>query len=187
YLKFTNLHLRWYQLPSPTSWVRSNDERIKSYVETKDKKEAISDKALEPLSSVFESFDVNFRRQDQLADANEAYYQARLAELQEASEIGWSWNWIVKEGLPWLFWGLPCGYGTNFGRVVYLVIGVNLIFTLLYYTRAELSQYDSPEGKQDFTFKPRLLDMPWDYMGKNTFPEGTPRTAGGEDHVVPTM
>src|SRR5712691_5083302 len=110
----------------------------------------------------------------------------RLVELQEARESGWSWDRSGKEGAG-VFWGLLSGYGTNFRRVAVWVLGVNLVFTLLYYIWGELLKYDSPEGKQDFTFKPRLLDMPWDYIRKGAFPEVKPKAAGGEDNMLPTV
>jgi hypothetical protein len=64
----------------------------------------IGEEPLETLSEVLKSLEVGFRRQNQLDDANGAYYHMQLVELREAREdLGF------RQRLPleaqWVFWG----------------------------------------------------------------------------------
>jgi uncharacterized protein YjbI with pentapeptide repeats len=184
YVNFTTLRLKWSQLAHPASWVQNaHQERIESFLDREKRKtyEALvkssaqagerkdtphidtGGEPLQPLSEVFKSLETNFRRQNELEDANEAYYQMRRAELKEARERQSFWERGPLEA-KWLLLGIPCGYGTAFGTVVSLTLGVNVFFTLIYWARGDLQRHRNPEIKQDFTFKQRLLELPHLYI-----------------------
>jgi hypothetical protein len=150
--------------------------------------------------------EANFRRQNELDDANEAYFQMKVAELQEAKtswqkswrgfwfwqkfwqdpRASWEqlWNswwefrqdavpwseglerllwWLGLEAL-WLVWGATCGYGTGLWLILGWTLVVNLGCTLLYSTCGTLQRRYHPEISEDFTFKPRLWDLPHSYV-----------------------
>ena len=197
YVNFTTLRLKWSQLAHPAFWVQnSHMERIESFLERemREASEAQAKRAaqagdhknqkaidagreqLEPLSEVFKSLEANFRRQNELDDANEAYYWMKRAELREARER-LSFRQQLPRKIEWLLLGIPCGYGTGFWTVVSWTLGVNVLFALIYWTRGNLQRHHNPEITRDFTFKWRLLDFPHVYL--------TPKEFSAEPHTVP--
>jgi hypothetical protein len=180
-VNFTTLRLKWSQLTHPASWVKnSHQERIESFLERKareaqaqrtapagDRKHAQDIDAgrepLEPLSEVLKSLEANFRRQNELEDANEAYYQMKRAELQETRERPSFRQQLLRE-IEWLFFGSLCGYGTGFWTIVSWTLGFNVVFTLIYWTLGDLQRHRNPDITRDFTFKWRLLDFPHLYI-----------------------
>jgi hypothetical protein len=107
--------------------------------------------------------EANFRRQNEWADANKAYYHMKWAELREAREDLSLWQRRGFEA-EWLFLGVPCDYGTGFWTIVSATLVVNVLFTLIYWTKGDLQRHRNPEVTQDFTFKQRLLDFPYLYI-----------------------
>jgi uncharacterized protein YjbI with pentapeptide repeats len=136
YVNFATLRLRWSQLPPPASWVQNahTEETIHSFLERKDQAHAQKNQEtieargepLQPLSEVFKHLEANFRRQNELEDANEAYYQMKRAKLREAREGQGLWQRLSLEGL-WLL-GKPSRYGTGLWTVVLWSLGLDLIF-----------------------------------------------------------
>ena len=182
YLNFKNLFIKWDQLPDIRCWVTDSSGRIKSFVDIKEeeqKKKTKSDqqqrdekkdKELEPLSHVFKDLEANFRTINQLSDANQAYYHRKKAELKETKNGDDSWLTTQREA-EWIFWGIPCGYGTK----IYWIIGwsalITLLFAVIYSIKGELNRQPHPETKQEFNFKQRLFDFPKEYCSKNSMVE----------------
>ena len=181
YLNFKNLFIKWDQLPNIRCWVTDSSGRIKSFVEIKEeqKKKPESgqqrryekkDKELEPLSHVFKGLEANFRTINQLSDANQAYYHRKKAELKETKNGDNSWLMTQREA-EWIFWGIPCGYGTK----IYWIIGwsalITLLFAVIYSIKGELNRQPHPKTKQEFNFKQRLFDFPKEYCSKNSMVE----------------
>jgi hypothetical protein len=153
YVNFTTLRLKWSQLAYPASWVQDSntyEERIQGFLEREAREVQAKRKAqsrnrkntqeieaerklLEPLSDVLKSLEANFRRQNELDDANEAYYQMKRAELREAREHPSLWQRLSHE-IEWLLYGIFSRYGTGFWTVVFWTLGFNMLFTLIYTT-----------------------------------------------------
>jgi hypothetical protein len=162
YVNVMTLRLKWSQLPSPGSWVQNSqppEKRIQSFLKGKE----AGGEPLEPLSEVLKSLEANFRRQNQLGDANDAYYHLKRAELQEAREDLSFWQRLPLEA-EWLLLGILCGYGTGFWTVVSWTLGFNVLFSLIYWTTGDLQRHRAPEIARDFTFKWRLWDFPHVYI-----------------------
>ena len=178
YLNFNNLFIKWDQLPSIRCWVTDSSDRIKSLVEIKEEEEKKAEsgqqtrdeKKLEPLSHVFKSLEANFRTINQLSDANEAYYHRKKAELKETKNRDDSWLTTQREA-EWIFWGIPCGYGTKIYWIIGWSVLITLLFAVIYSIKGELDRQPYPEAKQDFNFKQRLFDFPKEYCSKNSMVE----------------
>ena len=178
YLNFKNLFIKWDQLPNIKCWVTDSSGRIKSFVEIKEeqkkkaesgqqRRDEIKDEELEPLSHVFKGLEANFRTINQLSDANQAYYHRKKAELKETKKRDDFWLTTQREA-EWIFWGIPCGYGTK----IYWIIGwsalITLLFAVIYSIKGELNRRPHPETKQEFNFKQRIFDLPKEYYSKNS-------------------
>ncbi len=102
-----------------------------------------------------------------MSDANNAYYHKKLAELNEARN-----EEKLRSRLPgeaeWIFWGLPCGYGTKVWRIVGLSGFFLLVFAGLYSIGERLTRKPHPRIEQDFAFRQRLLDFPKEYLGQGS-------------------
>ena len=165
YLNFKNLFIKWDQLPNIRCWATDSSGRIKSFVEIKEEQ-----KKLELLSHVFKDLEANFRTINQLSDANQAYYHRKKAELKETKKGDDFWLTTQREA-EWIFWGIPCGYGTK----IYWITGwsalITLLFAVIYSIKGELNRRPHPETKQEFNFKQRLFDFPKEYCSKNSMLE----------------
>ena len=181
YLNFKNLFIKWDQLPNIKCWVTDSSGRIKSFVEIKEeqkkkaesgqqRRDEIKDEEMEPLSHVFKGLEANFRTINQLSDANQAYYHRKKAELKETKKRDDFWLTTQREA-EWIFWGIPCGYGTK----IYWIIGwsalIILLFAVIYSIKGELNRQPHQETKKEFNFKLRLLDSPKEYCSKNSMVE----------------
>jgi hypothetical protein len=139
---------------------------------------------LQPLSEVFKSLEATFRSQNQLEDANAAYYAMKIAELQEARRTRSVWQRVGVEA-EWLLWGVLCGYGTRLWWVVGWGLGVNVLCTVLYSLYGTLHRRHNPERREDFTVKPRPWDFPKDYLTPHDPLAPPPHAQDGEAWVEP--
>jgi hypothetical protein len=169
YVNFARLRITWSQLTDPVFWVKNDEQPIRSFLDPESAKwnEERRKQGLEPLSEVLKSLEANFRSQNQLVDANAAYYAMKRAELQEAREHHEDWRsvgrWLGLEAL-WVFWGALCGYGTKVLLVLGWTLVVNLGFALIY-TQGRLHRMRYSQGtSENFTFKPRPWDLPMAYV-----------------------
>ncbi|MEK6777855.1 MAG: pentapeptide repeat-containing protein [bacterium] len=171
YVYFDDLLIKWDQLPDPIFWVTGRDQRIKTFKEAEaerkkgKRREGTGTEAgegLEALSQVIKRFEENFRRQGRLSDANKAYYHMKNAELREEREAHNFWWWFPRQIL-WRFWGLTCGYGTKIVRILCWLVGIDLLFSLLF-LRGKLARQPHPETKPDYRFKLRLFECPKCYL-----------------------
>ena len=197
YVNVVNLRTKWSQLADPRLWAYNGGEPIRSFVDREDAERNTERRhpgqdpptedrqAFEPLSEVFKSLEATFRSQNQLEDANAAYYAMKIAELQEARRTPQVWQRVGVEA-EWMFWGLLCGYGTKLWWVVGWALGINLLCTLIYSTLGTLHRRYNPKTSEDFTFKPRPWDFPKDYLTVND-PSATPsQPSAGEARAAPT-
>jgi len=189
YLAFSGMDLDWDALPPPDPgsfkpWVRSQSERVLSFVDTETAEKEAKEEAerkkkglpsmktkpeqkLEPLSKVFGQLEAAFRVQKKLDDANQAYYFKKLAERHEIyqkNEGGWPW---LQAKAAWCFWGLPTGYGTKLWNLIVSVFLLNLLFVLLYYAKAKLERETHPKTGHEFNFRLRVLDFPKQFYAPN--------------------
>jgi hypothetical protein len=130
---------------------------------------------LQPSSEVFKQFETNFRKSNQLEDANEAYFFRKQAELQEASTKPPEQK--VLSQLEWLSWGIWTGYGVKIWRVILLCVIADLFFAILYYIGKPERKYEEG-GERDFTFKQRFLEFPRKYV------TGTPISWTDNERVI---
>lgn len=158
-----------------------SSDRIKSFVEIKEEQKKSQrvvnnkntqkkDKKLEPLSHVFKGLEANFRTINQLSDANQAYYHRKKAELKETKNGDDFWLTTQREA-EWIFWGIPCGYGTKIYWIIGWSVLTTLLFAVIYSIKGELNRQSHPETKQEFNFKQRLFDFPKEYCSKNSMVE----------------
>ena len=154
YVRFADLAVRWDQLPPPQRW--SNP------VSRTGAGSADGGRPLEPLSAVLFKLEESFRRKNLLHDANEAHYQAKLAELAKArQERGLGERWALEA--EWLFWGLTSGYG----RRIWPLLGGSLLLCLFFavlFSFCRLERRALPESSGEFNLRLRLLDMPHVYL-----------------------
>jgi uncharacterized protein YjbI with pentapeptide repeats len=170
YVNFDNLVMRFRQLPQSKVWINNLDTRIRSFDEKKAgaKPESEAVERLESSSQALRGLEAKFRNQNQLSDANEAYYHMKTAELSEERAEKSFWQWFPKQ-LPWIVWGVTCGYGTRIYRIVVWCILFDLFFTAIYTIRGDLRRQTHPETKKEFVFKQRLFDFPEQYLtGKSS-------------------
>jgi hypothetical protein len=97
----------------------------------------------------------------------ETYYHGKKAELKETRNGDDSWLTIQRE-VEWIFWGIPCGYGTKIYRIIGWSALITLLFAVIYSIKGELDRQPHPEAKQEFNFKQRLFDFPKEYCSKNS-------------------
>lgn len=155
YTDFRDFRLRWNQLPAPRHWRSGGD--------------------LQPQSEVLSVLEAKFRERRQLADANEAYYHFKRAELEElrakAEHAAWGddvhRDWLLAEAVS-VFWGKLSGYGTRFWRVLGWALLIDLAFTLIYAGFARIDRKDPPQSAHEFQFRQRLFDLPKDFVGGAT-------------------
>jgi uncharacterized protein YjbI with pentapeptide repeats len=191
YVNVAQLRTKWAQLPDPGLWAYKGGEPIRSFVDREEAKRSTEGRRqgqdppaedrqeLEPLSEVFKSLEATFRSQNQLEDANAAYYAMKIAELQEARRTQRVWQRVGVEA-EWLLWGVLCGYGTKLWWVVGWALGVNVLCTVLYSLYGTLHRRYNPETREDFTFKPRPWDFPKDYLTPHDRPATPPHVLDGE-------
>ncbi|MFT5730693.1 MAG: hypothetical protein ACI8PB_004881 [Desulforhopalus sp.] len=174
YLSFKNLFINLNAFPARKYWSSDLEARVKSFSdiaqEVEKQDENYEEKVvykLEPLSHVLKSLGENFRKNNQLDDANRAYYHRKRAELEEAENGDDFWLQILRKS-EWIFMGIPCGYGTK----IYWIIGwstlMTLLFAILYSLKGEVSRNPHPETEQEFVFKQRFLDFPKHYYSQDS-------------------
>jgi hypothetical protein len=174
YLNFNNLLIKWDQFPKTKYWVRTTDERLKSSIEIekeneqKDNKKAEPETSerLQPLSQVFTGLEANFRRNNQLSDANQAYYHIKRAELWESNNDDTFLSKFLKNS-EWIFWGIPCGYGTKIWWILGWSAFFVFFFTIIYVTKGVITREYPPKAKREFIFKQRLFDLPKLYYARS--------------------
>jgi uncharacterized protein YjbI with pentapeptide repeats len=147
YLNFDHLMITWKQFPDLKYW--------QNEPETEEKPE--------PLSEVLKGIEANFRKQNQLDDANKACYYRKETELKEAEDRGVYW------ALEW-FWGISCGYGTDIWRILGWSALFDFIFTLIYCAGNLNKETQPPAAGPDFEFKQRLFDLPGVFLSTANFP-----------------
>ncbi|WP_114325531.1 pentapeptide repeat-containing protein [Candidatus Colwellia aromaticivorans] len=160
YVKFNDLRLSFATLPLPSYWTTGNN--------------------LEPRSSVLKRLETNFRRLQQLSDANEAYFYMKQSELSELENKEFS-VWLGTHAERW-FWGFTSGYGTKMSRVLMWSLSVLIFFTLVYASSGTLARKQPHENKPDFTFRLRLLDFPKAYVGNHIIAVDEGETAKSPDN-----
>lgn len=147
YLNFDHLLITWKQFPDLKYWQNESETEEKP----------------EPLSEVLKGIEANFRKQNQLDDANKAYYYRKETELKETEDRGFYW------GLEW-FWGISCGYGTDIWRILGWSLLFDFIFTLIYCAGKLEKERQPPVSGPDFEFKQRLFDLPRVFLTAANFP-----------------
>jgi len=169
YISYKNLFINWESFPAIQYWRSDVPERVKSFSdvaeEKKRKDKNREEKAgykLEPLSHVLQSFEENFKANNQLADANQAYYHRKRAELAEAAGGDDFWLKMQRQA-EWIFMGIPCGYGTKICWIIGWSALLTLLFAVLYSLKGEVSRKPQPGSERDFVFKQRFLDFPKHY------------------------
>jgi len=169
YLSYKNLFLNWHAFPAIKYWTSDFSERIKSFSDIDEEKGRENENSeekvkykLEPLSHVLQSLEENFRKNNQLDDANEAYYHRKQAELKEAAN-GDDFGLTMQRQAEWVFMGIPCGYGTKIFWIIGWSALLTFLFAVLYSLQGEVCRKAHPKTEQDFVFKQRLLDIPKHY------------------------
>lgn len=157
YVDFGDLRISWTQLPETRYWVQSQEDGIRGSI-----KSAAPPGPPEPISRTLAKLEARFRDQNRLEDANQAYYERKLAELAEARSHGWDARRLLLE-LEWLFWGLLCGYGTWIGGAIAWALFADLLFALIYWEWAIVTRMPHPGVQQEYSFRLRLLDFPKQY------------------------
>jgi len=154
FVRFAELLLRWRQLPPTSQWI-DFDDVAPGHPEDRGAR-------VEPLSHVLRKFEASFRARNLLADANEAHLSAKLVELAEARR-----QKTVRQRLgieaEWLFWGIPCGYGTRIWRILGGASVICLLFALVF-TKCCVRRRLFPENTSEFDLRLRLLDLPRQYL-----------------------
>lgn len=176
YISVENLLIKLDQFPNPESWVSASNDRIKSFIDSAKEKKKDEKKSkgiekagsregarLEALSEVLKGLEANFRKHNQLADANSAFYYRKRAELKEPRNKEVSWSSFQKK-LEWFFWGIPCGYGTKIWWIIGWSFFFNVVFATIYSVKASLKRESPPKRKTEFIFKQRLFDLPKEYL-----------------------
>ncbi len=164
YLNFKDLWIRWAQFPPIESWIKKDENMIKSFSDKEiEETETRKEEGIENLSKVFKRLEENFRARNLLSDANSAYYHRENAELEEkkTEKIPW-WKKLFR--MLWQAWGIISGYGTKIERIAVCALVLNLLFTLLYWIGANLERHAPPKPERDFTFKLRFRDFTRDYL-----------------------
>jgi hypothetical protein len=159
FVRFAELLLRWKQLPPTSQWIDFEDV-APGHPEDRGAR-------VEPLSYVLRKFEASFRARNLLADANEAHLSAKLVELAEArrpearrQQTVWKRLGIEAE---WLFWGIPCGYGTRIWRILGGASVICLLFALVF-AKCDVRRRLFPENTSEFDLRLRLLDLPRQYL-----------------------
>jgi uncharacterized protein YjbI with pentapeptide repeats len=154
FVRFAELLLRWRQLPPTSQWIDFEDV-APGHPEDRGAR-------VEPLSHVLRKFEASFRARNLLADANEAHLSAKLVELAEARR-----QKTVRQRLgieaEWLFWGIPCGYGTRIWRILGSASVICLLFALVF-AKCGVQRRLFPENTSEFDLRLRLLDIPRQYL-----------------------
>ncbi|MDM8522091.1 pentapeptide repeat-containing protein [Desulfococcaceae bacterium HSG8] len=171
YIDFKNLLIKWEQLPEIENIVMTYDKKIKSFRDIEEEQEhprSQGEKKAEPtpdqlenLSEFFQDLEANFRSQDQLEDANEAFFHTKMLDLEAARKGEDTWERVTKE-LEWIFWGIPCGYGTKIWRVVWGILIFHLFFSIIYFAKGGLFRVHEED---DTNLKERsIFDFPNQYI-----------------------
>ena len=150
HVSFGNLIINWDQLPNLK--IRASENG----------KEA----AAEPLSQIFKNLEVQFRSRKQLRDANNAYYQMKIAELAEARTKPNVQRRIWLE-IEWIFWGICCGYGTKLSSTLLTFFLTCLFFTLIYYASGKFKKNISSGDKDESAFKLKGFVSPKLYLTRS--------------------
>lgn len=154
FVRFAELLLRWRQLPPISQWI--------DFEEVAPGHPGDRGTRVEPLSHVLSKFEALFRARNLLADANEAHHSAKLVELAEARRQKTVRQRLGSE-LEWLFWGIPCGYGTRIWRILGGASVICLLFALIF-AKCGVRRRPFPESTSEFDLRLRLLDLPRQYF-----------------------
>lgn len=176
YLSFKKLILAWDQLPDPKYWISQTKNRIKSFSDIELEAEALHREKeglrkerkgiigeLEPLPQVLKSLELNFLSLGQLADANQAYYHMKNAELKEQRNGKAVWQWFPKQVL-WIILHKTCGYGTKTWWVVGWFIFLYLLFAIVYSIKGDFKRDHPRQTNREFSLKDRLFYFPKEYF-----------------------
>jgi uncharacterized protein YjbI with pentapeptide repeats len=175
FVRFAELLLRWRQLPPTSQWIDFEDI-APDHPEDRGVR-------VEPWSRVLRKFEALFRAQNLLADANEAHYSAKRIELAEARRQKTVWQRLGSEA-EWLFWGIPCGYGTRIWRILGGASVICLLFALVF-TRCGVRRRPFPENTSEFDLRLRLLDLPRQYLtDPPVAPLASAPSAGGSGRIA---
>ncbi len=160
YLTFKHLLLSIDDLPDIQHWVRDDKDRIRSFVDVEDNKSnKTGEQNLQPLTKVLYSLEEVFHSQNNLSDANKAYYYRKLVEHEDARLMKRVDIWSEME---WFFWGLPCNYATSWVRIVVCCGGFYLAFVILYSCRTGGKLTRTYQGEDEFRL--RLFVLPIKYL-----------------------
>lgn len=169
YFTFKRLLLSMDDLPDIQYWVRDDKDRIRSFVDVEDNKaNKTGEENLQPLTKVLYSLEEVFHSQNNLNDANKAYYYRKLMELEDTrlmkhvdtskkiTFLQRAWNEV-----EWYSWGLPCGYATSWKKIVFCCSLFYLFFVILYSTGGKLTKTYQEEEDE---FRMRLFVLPIKYL-----------------------
>lgn len=169
YVTFSEADLRWKQLPPIRRWT-TGAERIRSFLEgpavqtpEKGGDPGVSGHPMQPRSQVLQDLENVFRRQNRLADANQAHYHLKRAGLKEARRNqDWIHRWPLE--MEWAGWGLLSGYGTRLSWAIGWGLFFVLGFALIYTAFGVIHRQPAPASDNDFSIRLRLLELPRSYM-----------------------
>ena len=170
YLTFKHLLLSLDDLPDIQHWVRDDKDRIRSFVDAEEDNMAkpTGGENLQPLPKVLYSLEEVFHSQNNLNDANKAYYYRKIIELENTRLMKFEdtskkitfWQRVWNE-VEWYSWGLPCGYATSWKKIVFCCSLFYMFFVILYSTGGKLTKtYQEEEGE----FRLRLFVLPIKYL-----------------------
>ncbi|MFQ5587393.1 MAG: pentapeptide repeat-containing protein [Nitrospiria bacterium] len=176
YVNFNNLILNWNQLPSLKAWANNSEDQVKSFldIEAENQERLNGEKearakigGTEPLSKVLTGLESHFRAHSQLDDANEAHFHAQDIAFKRKREVTANTSLFSKQGL-WMAWHIIWRTTTGFGmRITWILgwcLGLNLVFTLIYFFQGRLTAAQNP----DEAFRLRLFDFPAKYYTGTT-------------------
>jgi len=158
-VSFGVLSLTWDQLPELESWRNPSDDTKKETPQTKSE-DSPSGKYfaahIEPLSDALLKLESHFKKNDQLSDANEAFYAIKEEERKKA--LGF-WEEVL-----YFLWWLAFGYGRSFWVMLVASILIHLPFTLLYFFFGELFRIPSKDLEEESIFKIKMAVLPGEYL-----------------------
>ncbi len=164
YVRFNDLKITWAQLPGIHLWLNDSEEKVTSFIDLeKEEEEEIAPSKIgriEPLSQALSGLETNFRNQNLLDDANEAYYHSKKIELDVVRQDKALQGDPLQQVFGLVWWGTS-GFGMRIYWIILWCFGINLFFTLIY-ARGDLKPSQNP----DDAFRLRLFDFPINYSSE---------------------
>jgi len=168
-ISFSRLSLSWRQLPRLSSWIKDKDEKAFEEGDLKDLRadsEVELGKNIEQTSDVLAKLETQFRRNNQLQDANSAFYW--LKEEERLKDRGW--------GRSLFFLGrLFFGYGTDLPAMLIASLLVHIPFAWVYWRFGEFYRRSSKELEGESLFSLKLPVLPGSYLAEASQERGQTR------------